>query len=287
MKISDNTLHAVIRFFKIELANYFTDNEINSMLYIVLEKIIGLNKKDVLLGIEKRFSESELLKIIYVVKDLKKNKPLAYILGVWEFYGLPFKVNEYTLIPRPETEELVQLVINETTSCNVSILDIGTGSGCIAIALKKHIKGANISAFDISKEALKTAEQNAILNDVEINFREIDILKTTQEIREKYDIIVSNPPYIPKTDMLEMEKNVVDFEPHLALFVEDNNPLIFYQTIANFAKQQLNKNGRLYVEIHEKLGNEVVLLFKNTGFTGVEIVKDINGKERIVKCLLK
>lgn len=285
MKISDNTLQAVIRFFKTELIDYFPEQEINSMLYIVLDKTFEIRKKDVLLGTERKFSESELLKIIYIVKDLKKHKPLAYILGEWEFYGLPFKVNEHTLIPRPETEELVQLILDENNNENASILDIGTGSGCIAVALKKNRPKSLVSAFDVSKQALETAKNNALLNDVTIHFQEIDIL-TTKQLKTNYDIIVSNPPYIPLKDMNEMDKNVTNFEPHLALFVEDNNPLIFYKAIAEFAKSHLANNGKLYVEIHEKLGNEVKALFELIGFKEVVIVKDINEKDRIVKCLM-
>jgi len=285
VKISNNTLQAVIRFFKTELMDYFPEQEINSMLYIVLDKTFDIRKKDVLLGSNRLFSESELLKIIYIVKDLKKHKPLAYILGEWEFYGLPFKINEHTLIPRPETEELVQLILDENNKENLSVLDIGTGSGCIAIALKKNRPNASVSAFDVSKQALETAKNNALLNDVAIHFQEIDIL-IPQELKNNYDIIVSNPPYIPLKDINEMDKNVTDFEPHLALFVEDNNPLVFYKAIAEFAQNHLTKKGKLYVEIHEKLGNEVKALFESVGFKEVVIVKDINEKDRIVKCLM-
>lgn len=285
MKISANTLQAVIRFFKTELIDYFPEQEINSMLYIVLDKTFEIRKKDVLLGSNRLFSESELLKIIYIVKDLKKHKPLAYILGEWEFYGLPFKVNEHTLIPRPETEELVQLILDENNNENASILDIGTGSGCIAIAFKKNRPNASVSAFDVSIQALETAKNNALLNDVAIHFQEIDIL-TTIQLKTNYDLIVSNPPYIPLKDMNEMDKNVTNFEPHIALFVEDNNPLIFYKAIAEFAKKHLTNHGKLYVEIHEKLGNEVKALFELIGFKEVVIVKDINEKDRIVKCLM-
>lgn len=285
MKISANTLQAVIRFFKTELAPFFPENEVSSMLYVVLDKIFDIQKKDILLGEEKKFSESELLKIIYLVKDLKKHKPLAYILGEWEFYGLLFKVNEHTLIPRSETEELVKLILDENIQENLSILDIGTGSGCIAISIKKMQQKAIVSAFDVSEPALAIAKSNALLNQVEVNFKQVDIL-TPHNFLEKYDIIVSNPPYIPLMDINEMDKNVTDFEPHLALFVEDNNPLVFYKAIAEFAKNHLKDKGKLYVEIHEKLGNEVKALFESVGFKQVVIVKDINEKDRIVSCLM-
>ncbi len=170
MKMPNNTLTAVISYIKTELSTLYEETEINSMTYIMLEHFFSISKKEVILEKEKRLSESELLQIIYAVKDLKKQKPLAYIFGEWLFYGLPFKVNQHTLIPRPETEELVQLVINENQSKKLHVLDIGTGSGCIAIAIKKQLPESIVAAFDVSEEALIIAKQNALLNEVEVNF---------------------------------------------------------------------------------------------------------------------
>lgn len=286
MKMPNNTLDAVISYIKTELNNLYDESEIKSMTYIMLEHFFSISKKDILLNKEKRFSESELLQVIYAVKDLKKQKPLAYIFGEWEFYGLTFKVNQHTLIPRPETEELVQLVVNENQSKKVRILDIGTGSGCIAIALKKQLPENTIFAFDISEEALIVAKQNALLNEVEINFKQVNILKPLA-IAEQFDVIVSNPPYIPLKDKEIMKKNVLDFEPHLALFVDNDNALLFYKAIAQYALTSLTPNGKLYVEIHEELGQEVKMLFENTGFETVKIINDINDKNRIVSCLKK
>jgi release factor glutamine methyltransferase len=286
MKMPNNTLTAVISYIKTELSTLYEETEINSMTYIMLEHFFSISKKEVILEKEKRLSESELLQIIYAVKDLKKQKPLAYIFGEWLFYGLPLKVNQHTLIPRPETEELVQLVINENQSKKLRILDIGTGSGCIAIALKKQLPESTVTAFDVSEEALITAKQNALLNEVEVTFKQVNILNASS-IVEQFDVIVSNPPYIPIKDKEMMSKNVLDFEPHLALFVENDNALLFYKAIAQFALTNLTKNGKLYLEIHENLGREVKSLFEKTGFETVKIINDMNGKNRIVSCLKK
>lgn len=286
MKMPENTIKAVITYVKSELIEFYPAHELNSMLYIMLDKFFDISKKEVLIGTEKRLSESELLKIIYAVKDLKKNKPLAYILGEWEFYGLDFIVSEHTLIPRPETEELVQLIIEENESSNVSILDIGTGSGCIAISLKASIPNSHVFAYDVSKEALGVAEQNAIKNNVEVTFKEVDILNDEEDLTFKFDVIVSNPPYIPVKDKDSMDKNVLEYEPHLALFVENEHPLLFYSAIAEFAKKHLTNRGKLYFEIHESLGNEVKSILETKGFSNIEIVNDMNGKNRMVKCSL-
>ena len=284
MKMPDKTIKAVITYVRSELNEYYPASELNSMLYIMLDKFFDVSKKEVLIGNEKRLSESELLKIIYAVKDLKKHQPLAYIFGEWDFYGLLFIVNEHTLIPRPETEELVQLIIKENKLSNPTMLDIGTGSGCIAISLKKNIPNSKVFAYDVSKEALAVAEQNANKNNVEVNFNEVDILNDKENLTFRFDVIVSNPPYIPVKDKDSMDKNVLEYEPHLALFVENEQPLTFYNAIAEFAKKHLTNNGKLYFEIHEKLGDEVKNLLKIKGFTNVEIVDDMNGKNRMVKC---
>lgn len=284
MKMSDNTIKAVITYIKSELVEFYPAHELNSMLYIMLDKFFDVSKKEVLIGTEKRLSESELLKIIYAVKDLKKHKPLAYILGEWEFYGLPFIVNEHTLIPRPETEELVQLIIKENELSNASILDIGTGSGCIAISLKATIPNSQVFAYDVSKEALGVARQNANKNNVEVTFKEVDILNDEEDLTLTFDVIVSNPPYIPVKDKDSMDKNVLEYEPHLALFVENEQPLLFYMAIAEFAKKHLANRGKLYFEIHESLGIEVKNMLETKGFCNIEIVNDMNGKNRMVKC---
>ena len=283
MKMPENTIGSTKIYFNDELNSVFDATEIESMFFVVVDHYFNLSKKDFILNPEKRLSESELLKVIYCVKALMKQQPLAYILGEWEFFGLSFEVNEHTLIPRPETEELVDMILKENSGA-VSVLDIGTGSGCIPIALKKENTDYSIFAIDVSKKALDTAERNALLNAVDISFSLFDILKGKEsKFEQELDVIVSNPPYIPESDKTEMASNVLDYEPHLALFVENNEPLLFYDAIAVFAKKNLSSKGKLYFEIHEKYGKEVKELLVQKGFKNTAILKDINGKDRIVK----
>ena len=212
MKMPNNTLTSIKAYFKNELNSFFDATEIESMFSIVVEHYFNITKKDFILTPDKRLSESDLLKVIYCVKGLKTKKPLAYILGEWEFSGLPFKVDENTLIPRPETEELVNLIIKENEG-DLNVLDIGTGTGCIPVALKKQNNNYQVFAVDVSKEALKIASQNALLNEVEVTFLEYDILKNrNSNFQQQLDIIVSNPPYIPESDKADMDANVLDFK---------------------------------------------------------------------------
>jgi release factor glutamine methyltransferase len=286
MKMPDNSIKAIRTYFKNELNSFYEDGEVESMFYITIDYFFNFKKKDFILTPDKRFSESELLKIIYCVKDLKKGKPLAYVLGEWEFFGLPFKVDENTLIPRPETEELVDIILKENEG-KLSVLDIGTGSGCIPISLKKQNNKYQVFAVDVSKEALKIATQNAELNEVEVSFLEYDILKNRNStFQQQLDVIVSNPPYIPERDKTQMATNVLDFEPHVALFVANNEPLLFYDAIADFAKKNLKNNGKLYFEIHENYRDETLALIESKGFSNVKLIKDINGKNRIVSAQL-
>ena len=289
MKIRDNTIRSAANYFSKELNNLYPESELQQLLHLTFLHYFGCSKIDFITNEKKLLSESDLLKIIYAVKGLKKKKPLAYILGAWEFYGISLKVNEHTLIPRPETEELVQLIINENKhQKSIKILDIGTGSGCIALALKKHLPNANVSAWDISEEALKIASENAVKNSLAISFNQVDILRyKVTNFSEKYDVIVSNPPYVTIDEKSLMQENVLNYEPHLALFVENNNPLLFYNAIADFALKHLTTNGKLYFEINEKQGKEVKELIFSKGFCNTEIVEDINGKERMIKCSLK
>tara|TARA_R110001592_G_scaffold231794_1_gene488964 strand:- start:2393 stop:3256 length:864 start_codon:yes stop_codon:yes gene_type:complete len=283
MKMPDNTLTSIKAYFKNELNSFFDATEIESMFSIVVEYYFNITKKDFILTSDKRLSESDLLKVIYCVKGLKTKKPLAYIIGEWEFFGLPFKVDENTLIPRPETEELVDIILKENEG-ELSVLDIGTGSGCIPIALKKQHNNYHVFAVDVSKEALNIASQNAELNEVEVTFLEYDILKNSNSnFQQQLDVIVSNPPYIPESDKADMDANVLGFEPHLALFVANHEPLLFYDAVADFAKINLKNNGKLYFEIHENYGKEIIQLLNKKGFGNTELITDINGKNRIVK----
>jgi release factor glutamine methyltransferase len=220
-----------------------------------------------------------------VLSELKKEKPIQYILGETEFYGLRFRVNENTLIPRPETEELVELIISDnqiTKNTNsLTILDIGTGSGCIAISLAKNLSNAKVSAIDVSEKALEMAKKNAEINEVNVNFILADVLKIST-LQEKYDVIVSNPPYVRNLEKHEIKPNVLEFEPHLALFVEDDDALIFYRKIAELALKNVSENGKLYFEINQYLGKETVELLENLGFKNVKLIKDIYENDRMI-----
>ncbi|MDX1943399.1 MAG: peptide chain release factor N(5)-glutamine methyltransferase [Saprospiraceae bacterium] len=219
---------------------------------------------------------------------LLQHEPVQYILGQADFFGLKFKVSPAVLIPRQETEELVAWILEtiktDFPSQTLRILDIGTGSGCIPIALKKKMPHLELLAIDISPEAIEIAKENVQLNAVEVRFSQIDILDTNQWSKlEQYDVIVSNPPYIPFHESTLMLTNVKDFEPKLALFVSDENPLIFYEIIADFAKEHLNKNGYLFFECNEFNANEVAQLLDKKGFTEISLHQDLNGKERMIK----
>jgi len=218
------------------------------------------------------------------VNRLIQFEPIKYILGETEFYGLRLKVNPAVLIPRPETEELVDWIIHDCNVQNPVILDIGTGSGCIPIALSKNLIGATIESWDISNEALMVARMNAEINKVNIDFIYADVLRLTHPAqKQEFDIIVSNPPYITESEQLLMLKNVLDYEPHVALFVPTADPLIFYRKIADIAITQLNSGGKLFFEINEQFGNETADLLSLKGFKNIVLRKDINGKNRMIK----
>ena len=220
------------------------------------------------------------------MEELKKEVPIQYLLGKTHFYGLDFEVNENVLIPRPETEELVEWIINENKAIDkkkkVKILDIGTGSGCIAISLAKNLPNAEVYAIDVSKKALETAKRNAISNNVEIIFMLKNVLEL-EILKSNYDIIVSNPPYVRNLEKEEIKKNVLDYEPHLALFVEDNDALIFYRKIASLAQKNLLENGQLYFEINQYLGKEMTDLLEEMNFKNIELRKDIYDNDRMIK----
>lgn len=218
---------------------------------------------------------------------LANHEPVQYVLGQADFYGLKFKVTPAVLIPRPETEELVYWMLESIEKSNSTIVDIGTGSGCIPITLKKKMPSASLTGWDISKTALEIAKQNALLNQVDITFKEVDILKDANwPSLPKFDIIVSNPPYIPHSEIGLMPQQVTHFEPNLALFVDNEEPLIFYQKIAKFALQKLNESGQLFFECNEFNAKEVVRILTQLGFSQVELEKDMEGKERMVRGIL-
>ena len=269
-----------------ELSSLYPREEIQIFFYLLTEEFIGLKKFETALELRKEISETALKKYKEALIDLKKEVPIQYILGKTFFYGLDFKMNSTVLIPRPETEELVDWIVGSANKKPLKILDIGTGSGCIAIALAKNLSKSEVYAIDISKSALNTARENAELNGVNVNFLEADILKTVN-IEEHFDIIVSNPPYVLVSEKALMKKNVLEYEPHKALFVENNDPLLFYERITKFAVRNLKEGGLLFFEINESKGKETQQLLKNNGFRNVELKQDFLGKDRMIKAVLK
>ncbi|MDP2540629.1 protein-(glutamine-N5) methyltransferase, release factor-specific [Tenacibaculum discolor] len=274
-------------YFSEQLKSVYPQTEIDTFFFFLIEEYLELKRIDLTLRPDFEISSDKRILLDEALVRLKEEEPIQYILTKTEFYGLPFKVNQNTLIPRPETEELVEWIINEVDKNqeSLSILDIGTGTGCIPISLKKHLPKTTVSTIDVSEEALKIAKQNAVLNKVEVFFMHQDILKT-EELSGEFDIIVSNPPYVRELEKVEIKNNVLKNEPHLALFVEDNNPLIFYKKIADLAKNSLTKTGLLFFEINQYLGLETVEMLKNKGFTQIELRKDLFGNDRMIKASL-
>ncbi|MCB0399945.1 MAG: peptide chain release factor N(5)-glutamine methyltransferase [Winogradskyella sp.] len=306
-----------------DLKNIFHDQldalygkeEVSSFFYLSIEHHLKIARIQLLLEPEFTLTKNETDVFFSILEDLKQQKPIQYILGETEFYGLTFKVNENVLIPRPETEELVDWILksyeyrvmssepsnlkSSIVNRQLKILDIGTGSGCIAITLAKHLPEAKVFAVDISESALKIAQENAEANNVNIQFIKSDALnlededfcpiaKDISQIQEGlFDIIVSNPPYVRKLEKQEMKLNVLDNEPHLALFVENENPLVFYNAISDFAVNNLRESGALYFEINQYLGNEMKDLLTHKGFENVELRKDLSGNDRMVKGIKK
>ena len=264
------------------LTPIYDATEAESFFYLILENRLQMKRVDLALHPEIEFSESQLQDYNDILKKLEQQIPIQYILGSTSFYGLEFEVNENVLIPRPETEELVSWILsNHDSSTHLKILDIGTGSGCIAIALAKNLPNAQVFAIDVSEKALATAKNNADRNEVKVNFIKQDIL-STEILEQSFDIIVSNPPYVRNLEKDEIKQNVLAHEPHLALFVEDQNALIFYDKIANLSQRHLNPNGQLYFEINQYLGKEMVQLLEQKGFSAVELRKDIYDNDRMI-----
>ncbi|MDQ1770005.1 peptide chain release factor N(5)-glutamine methyltransferase [Labilibaculum sp. A4] len=280
-----NTIQSTINYIKKELAELYHARETESMAYILLEYVLNNSKSQIQLNRSENISDDDFKQIAAYTHELKTNKPIQYILGETEFYDLTFKVNKHTLIPRPETEELVHAIINENRQEGLHILDIGTGSGCIPISLAKNLKNAHVSSADISAEAIEKAKENAKLNQVDVHFFHRDILNWKNVDWDNFDIIVSNPPYVTEAEKSKMEKNVLDYEPHTALFVTDHDPLIFYRTISEMALLHLKKGGKLYFEINESLGNEMVELLEQKGFNSIRLRSDINGKNRMISAI--
>lgn len=280
-----------------ELLGLYEKEEIDSFFYQLIEKNYKVDR--IRLALEPGIGIKDTESILESLQLLKQEKPIQYIIGETEFYGLKFKVNPSVLIPRPETEELVAWIIgchSEHFDCaqhglreasQIRILDIGTGSGCIAISLAKNLQNAKVYALDVSKKALEVAKENVRLNEVNVEFIQADILRDCHaelvSASQKFDIIVSNPPYVRELEKNMMKPNVLDNEPHLALFVKDADPLLFYRAIGEFAKTTLKKNGQLFFEINEYLGKETVTLLEQQNYKNIELRKDIFEKDRMVK----
>lgn len=280
-----------IKEYKINFINsllpFYDEMEAESFFYLILENKHQLRRIDLALDADKEFSEAEISNWNFILEKLKTQIPIQYILGTTHFYGSEFIVDENVLIPRPETEELVDWIVKLNTKLSkkkdLKILDIGTGSGCIAISLAKNILNSAVFAVDVSEKALAVAEKNATLNKVTVTFLQKNILETNH-LDQKFDIIVSNPPYVRNLEKAEIKPNVLDNEPHLALFVPDNDPLIFYKKIAELAAANLNTNGQLFFEINQYLGKETQDLLESLGLKNIELRKDIYGNDRMIAC---
>jgi release factor glutamine methyltransferase len=269
-----------------ELTPIYDEGEAESFFYLILEEKRLIKRIDLALDPELVFSEKEMEVWNSILEQLKLEIPIQYLLGKTSFFGLDFEVNENVLIPRPETEELVDWIIKENAKIagfkDLKILDIGTGSGCIAVSLAKNIPNAQVYAIDVSERALATAKKNAALNKVDVTFITQNILETA-DLKQQFDIIVSNPPYVRNLEKQEIKKNVLDNEPHLALFVEDDDALLFYKKIAVLAQKNLVESGLLFFEINQYLGEDMIALLEKMNFKNIDLRKDIYGNDRMIR----
>lgn len=275
-------MQETFKYIKDSLTDLFSPNEISSLSRMIIENITGLSFSLIICDKNTKITLEQKKRIDEVISRLKLHEPIQYILGETEFFGLKFIVDKNVLIPRPETEELVELIINDNKSqSNLDVLDIGTGSGCIPISLKKNLPAFNFTGWDVSVEALEIARRNTELNNVSVEFEEVNVLENIPN--GKYDIIVSNPPYILEKEKADIDNNVLKYEPHLALFVPNNKALLFYERIADIGKSLLRENGKLYFEINSAKGVETVNMLKEKGYINISLIKDISGNDRIVK----
>ena len=270
----------MIKEITLQLVPQYSDSEARSIAILLMCNITGLSYTELLIHTPSLNEEQE-EELRKKIERVKKNEPLQYVLGETTFYGRRFKCDQRALIPRPETEELTDWIINDVSNDgNIRILDIGCGSGCIAITLSKEIKNSIVTALDISEEAISLTEENCKINNCQVECINDDIFKFSDA---QYNIIVSNPPYICDNEAADMESNVIDYEPHLALFVPDNSPLKFYEKITEYAARNLRSRGKLYFEINRKYGKEMQLLLEKFGFINIELRKDISNNDRMIK----
>jgi len=304
-QISKLKLKVIKALFHKELDTIYNIEEVSSFFFLLTESFFDLSRIQLALQPDLKINIQQKGQLLKALEALKTEMPIQYIIGETEFYGLPFMVNEKVLIPRPETEELVDWIVSEFKNLNSEfrILDFGTGSGCIAIALAKNLPNASIFALDVSKEALEIAKYNAKQNNVKVTFIEADILKlearslkledqfflfekdVAKRKKGLFDVIVSNPPYVRALEKEKMNANVLKYEPHLALFVEDKDPLLFYRKITQLASEILRLKGEVFFEINEYLGNDMVKLLNDDGFVEIALKTDIFGKDRMIKAI--
>jgi len=287
LRAKSNTMQATIQYIEKELSGYYPVGEIIGFEQLIYEKLFGLGYTDLFLRRESKLDERKKKEVVHIIQRLKLYEPIQYIFGETEFYGLALQVNPSVLIPRPETEELVDWIINSCTVSAPKILDIGTGSGCIALSLKKALPAAHVFATDISDETLKTAKENAKMNQLDVVFFQADILNFQHGKLPNFDLIVSNPPYVRELEKKQMQPNVLGWEPAKALFVSDDDPLVFYRHITAFANANLKNNGLLFFELNEKFGKETARLCEDFDFVDVNIRNDIHGKQRMLRCRKK
>ncbi len=275
-----------IAYMRHTLEGYYPPGELNAMIRLIMERVCDIQPYQFYLCKGRELSGEEKTSIRDIVERLTTYEPIQYILGKTDFCGLEFSVTPAVLIPRPETEELVDIIVHDYPQGGIDVLDIGTGSGCIAVSLGKQLNGSRVSALDVSAEALRVARKNARDNNVEVLFYEADILQPSVvegSIETMFDVIVSNPPYVMEKEKVGMEKNVLGYEPSLALFVPDDDPLLFYRHIAHFARQKLKEKGRLYLEINAQMGDAIVDSLCMMKFNDVELLRDLSGKDRFIK----
>lgn len=278
------TVKEIIRQFKSELAEIYSPYEAFQFAWLLFEHLHGWSKTDLMLHDHTKLTVSDHLFVQKALERLKNHEPVQYIIGKTEFYGMPFSVDNSVLVPRPETEELVEWILYSVDQKKpLNILDIGTGSGCIAISLAKNIPQARVTAWDVSERALQTAIKNAERNQAKVNFEQRDILTAIPSKADKFDIIVSNPPYVRDSEKEQMHSNVLDFEPHLALFVDDDDALLFYRKITEFTTKSLSSGGMLFFEINRAFGEATKKLVESYGFKNADLRKDLSGNYRMIK----
>jgi release factor glutamine methyltransferase len=288
MRLPNNSLSALIAFYQSELNSAYEKSEIDAIVELVLEHYLKYSKTDIIVKRNENINQSDLLKLYFCCKELKNNTPIQYVLKEAWFYNLKFYVNQHVLIPRPETEELVDVILKENKEA-LSFLDIGTGSGCIPIAIKNTNNKSNVYACDISADALLVAKKNSEINEILIHLIEVDILNN-KAVEEKFettfDVIISNPPYIKFDEKDQLSKNVTDNEPHIALFVNGADDILFYKKIIDLCKQKLNSGGKLYFELNPLTAEDVLAYANNSKiFKHTELIKDMSGKLRFLRAV--